>query len=118
MVGALFWRRSTKWAALASTLWVAAWILLQIIVAQRHLAPGATIWAAGTTKVLFLNAVGNLSFMGYTLVVPMVLGSTVLFALVSLISPAPSQRTIEKYFPRRGSQSSIGTSGYSVPAVR
>ena len=36
MVAALFWKRSSKWGALASTLWVAACLVGQLIVGHGH----------------------------------------------------------------------------------
>jgi hypothetical protein len=41
------------------------------------------------------------TFYGFLPVFPMVLGSAVLMILVSLLTPAPSRATIEKYFPPR-----------------
>ena len=65
MVAALFWKRSTKWGALASTLLVAAW-LIYFAVLQNTCHPGDVIWQAGqgkdAIKVLFLNHRGDVSF--------------------------------------------------------
>ena len=77
LVAALFWKRSTKWGALAVTLWTAA-----TTVVSGLLPPTFTIG-------------------GFLPVVPMVAGSSILMILVSLLTPAPSAATIERYFPSR-----------------
>ncbi len=77
LVAALFWRRSTKWGALAVTVWTAA-----TTVGSGLLPPTATVY-------------------GFMPVVPMVLGSCVLMVIVSLLTPAPSGTTIDRYFPAR-----------------
>jgi solute:Na+ symporter, SSS family len=77
LVAALFWRRSTKWGALAVTVWTAATTL-----ASGLLPPTATVF-------------------GFMPVVPMVLGSSLLMVIVSLLTPAPAGTTIDRYFPAR-----------------
>ena len=71
---ALFWRRSTKWGALAVTLWVA----FAVIYTSR--VPGALAW------------------YGLMPVVPMTIISCVLMVVVSLATPAPSAATVRAYF--------------------
>jgi hypothetical protein len=44
----------------------------------------------------------DLRFLGYMTVVPMVLGSALMMILVSLLTPPPSQTTLDRYFPRGG----------------
>ena len=70
LVAALFWKRSTKWGALAVTLWVAAAVIYTARV------PGALAW------------------YGLLPVVPMTLISCVLMVVVSLLTPRPSQATL------------------------
>jgi Na+/proline symporter len=95
MIAALFWKRSTKWAALANTLWVAGWVVFMVY-AESHYHPGQAILG----NLMFLNPAGKLTLgMGFTPVVPMTLGAAVLVWIVSLITPGPSRATIEKYFP-------------------
>ena len=77
LIGALFWRRSTKWGALAVVIWTAV-----TTIAQATMPPNATIY-------------------GFMPVVPMVLGSALLMVVVSLLTPAPSAATLERYFPAR-----------------
>jgi SSS family solute:Na+ symporter len=106
MIAALFWKRSTKYGALASTLWVAAWLALTWYL-QR--ATDLTAPKPGQPPLLVFPDLGHLferttaavTFYGFLPVFPMVLGSAVLMILVSLLTPAPSRATIEKYFPPR-----------------
>jgi len=73
LVSALFWKRSTKWGALAATLWVAAAVVYTARV------PGALAW------------------FGLLPVVPMTLISATLMAMVSLATPPPSAKTLARY---------------------
>lgn len=97
MVAALFWKRSTKWAALANTLWVAGWEIFMIYTGQ-HFHPNEIVWSLGGHHILFMSATGSLSFMSFTPVVPMTIGAAILVWVVSLITPAPSRATIDRYF--------------------
>src|SRR5205823_4557419 len=54
MIAALFWKRSTKWGALASTLFVAAAVTGFAVLQNTH-APGDVIWKVGSTPVLFMT---------------------------------------------------------------
>jgi Na+/proline symporter len=108
MIAALFWKRSTKWALLANTLWVAGWVMF-LVYAGQHYHPNDKILGS----IVTVNATGALSFMGFTSVVPMTLGAAILVVLVSLITPAPSRKTIERYFsfmdeaPRQASSTPV-----------
>jgi SSS family solute:Na+ symporter len=73
LVAALFWKRSTKWGALAVTLWV---IFAVIFNAQ---VPDALAW------------------FGFLPVVPMTVVSCVLMVLVSLLTRPPSAATLRRY---------------------
>ena len=73
LVAALFWKRSTKWGALAVTLWVAV----------------AVIYTSQVT--------GALAWYGLLPVVPMTLISCALMVVVSLVTPPPSAATVERY---------------------
>ncbi|MFM7320318.1 MAG: sodium:solute symporter [Armatimonadota bacterium] len=184
MLAALFWKRSTKWGALASGVWVvfgvlASWWLTSITDAKAKTyfappkprlgqgpggpggiqpagdrpgspagapsiaepappapgdaptpagpppgaiagtlgAPGAPESASGRPagpgpkpgpkppfevfpgNSWLLRGPNNVTVGGYLFVFPMVLGSALLMLLVSLATPAPSRKTIEKYFP-------------------
>ena len=73
LFAALFWKRSTKWGALA----VALWIACAVIYTAR--VPGALAW------------------YGLMPVVPMTIISCVLMIVVSLVTRPPSARTVERY---------------------
>ncbi len=73
LVAALFWKRSTKWGALAVTLWVAAAVIYTARV------PGALAW------------------FGLLPVVPMTLISVLLMIVVSIATPPPSPETLARY---------------------
>ena len=73
LVAALFWRRSTKWGALAVTVWVAGAVLYTARV------PGALAW------------------FGLLPVVPMTLISCALMVIVSLATKPPSRVTLQRY---------------------
>jgi SSS family solute:Na+ symporter len=105
MIAALFWKRSTKWGALAATVFTAACLVYFAVLQNSHQA-GDVIWQIGqgkeAIKVLFINPRGDVSFWnGFMTVVPMVFGSALLMLLVSMLTRPPSQKTIEKYFPAR-----------------
>jgi SSS family solute:Na+ symporter len=73
LVAALFWRRSTKWGALAVVLWVA----FAVIYTAR--TPGALAW------------------FGLMPVVPMTIVSALLMGAVSAVTPPPSAATVQRY---------------------
>ena len=111
MVAALFWKRSTKWGALAATLWVAfclsAQRILELKFADKVVVgkTGVVIWQVGDHAVLWLSKLGSLSVLGsfadgngFMPVVPMVLGSIICVIVASLLTTPPSRDTIEKYF--------------------
>ncbi len=121
MVAALFWKRSTKWGALAATLFVALSLAGNAALqgpAQKPPpppAPGAAkpaapakpkediIWKIGegpdATKILSRAPNGDLRFLNnYMTVVPMVIGSAILMIVFSLVTKPPSDETIAKYF--------------------
>ena len=102
MIAALFWKRSTKWGALAATLFTAACLIYFAFLQNTH-KPGDIIWQIGqgkeAIKVLFLNPRGDVMvWNGFMTVVPMVFGSALLTIIVSLLTRPPSQRTIDRYF--------------------
>jgi SSS family solute:Na+ symporter len=70
---ALFWKRSTKWGALAVALWVA----------------GAVSYTATTP--------GALAWFGLMPVVPMTLIAAVLMVVVSLLTRSPGRETLARY---------------------
>jgi solute:Na+ symporter, SSS family len=73
LVAALFWRRSTKWGALAVALWVSAAVIYNAVVP------------------------GGLAMFGFLAVVPMTVVSALLMIVVSLLTPPPSRETTARY---------------------
>ncbi|HWE01247.1 MAG TPA: sodium:solute symporter family protein [Tepidisphaeraceae bacterium] len=111
MIAALFWKRSTKFGALACTLWVAGWVIFLVYAEGfHHYRPEAVLWQMGTTKIVFMTAIGKLSFLNFSPVVPMTLGAAAVTVLASLITPAPSAATVARYFPDRKIGSNSGRS--------
>lgn len=102
LVAALFWKGSTRWGALASTLWVAAAVtavaVFQAVVVAPAPGPPVVVWRLFGLDALARTAGGTAVF-GFMPVVPMVLVSALLMVVVSALTPKPSQRTIAKYFP-------------------
>ncbi len=106
MLAALFWKRSTKYGALASTLWVAGWLIL--VWSLQRFSDGMAP-KPGQPSVLIFPALGhlferstaNVTLFGFLPVVPMVLGSAVCMVVVSLATRPPSLQTVEKYFPEK-----------------
>ncbi len=104
MIAALFWKRSTKYGALASTLWVAAWLALTWYL--QHISD-ALAPKPGQPPVLIFPGLGhlferttaNVTIFGFLPVVPMVFGSAACMVVASLLSRAPSRQTLERYFP-------------------
>jgi solute:Na+ symporter, SSS family len=101
LVAALFWKGSTKWGALAVTLWTAAAVIAVAVFQQAVPAPAPgpplAVWTIGGTEVLSRTPGGTAVF-GFMPVVPMVLGSAVLMWVVSLVTSKPKQTTIARYF--------------------
>ena len=101
LVAALFWRRSTKWGALAVALWTAAAVAAIAVFQSRVPAPipGRTVtaWAMGGVDVL-TRTPGGSAILGFMPVVPMVLVSAALMILVSLLTRRPGATTLGRYF--------------------
>jgi Na+/proline symporter len=103
-VAALFWRGSTKWGALASTLFVAFGVLGIAAVNANVPAPPpgqpTAVWSVAGQDVI-LRTAGGLSVLGFMPVVPMVLISSLLIVVVSWLTPRPGPATIARYFRDR-----------------
>lgn len=102
LIAALFWRGSTKWGALATTVWTIC-AVISVAVYQAIVpapAPGQTTvsWAIGGTEVL-ARTPGGTAVFGFMPVVPMVIISAVLMILFSKLTAKPAGDTLEKYFP-------------------
>jgi SSS family solute:Na+ symporter len=120
MIAALFWKRSTKWGALAATFFVAASLAGSAalqgpaprapLVLSGSAKPSAPVkpkedvlWKIGegpdAIKVLSRAPNGDVRFMGnYMTVVPMVAGSALLMIFFSLVTKPPTPQTISRYF--------------------
>src|SRR5207249_479669 len=55
MVAALFWKRSTKWGALAASIFVAVTLAGSAVLANTH-KPGEVLWQVGEHRVVYLTA--------------------------------------------------------------
>ena len=104
LIAALFWKGSTKWGALAVTVWTAATVIavavLQSIVPAPAPGPATILWAPGGVEVLSRTPGGTAVF-GFMPVVPMVIGSALLMIVVSLATSKPASSTLAKYFGGR-----------------
>jgi len=121
MIAALFWKRSTKYGALASTLWVAAWLVLtwylQSISDPTAPKPGQPpVLLFPGLGHLFERSTANVTVYCFLPVVPMVFGSAILMVLFSLITTPPSVATIARYFPRRSAESSGAPAPHTTTA--
>ncbi|MGE0703791.1 MAG: sodium:solute symporter [Vicinamibacterales bacterium] len=103
LVAALFWRRSTKWGALAAALWVAAAVVAVAVIQQTIPPPPpttpVTVLSAFGVDFVTRAAAGAL-VMGFLPVVPMTIISALLVIVVSLMtqSARPARGTLERYF--------------------
>jgi Na+/proline symporter len=101
LIAAIFWKGSTKWGALASTLWVAASVvavaLFQHFVPAPAPGPSVVFGTLGSWEVLSRTPGGTAVF-GFMPVVPMVIISALLMWTVSMATRKPTLATIAKYF--------------------
>ena len=97
---ALFWRRSTKWGALAVTLWaagaVAATAVFQAVVAAPPPGQSLAVVAVGGVDLISRTGTGT-AVLGYAPVMPMVVVSVALMWIVSVLTRPPSAATIARY---------------------
>jgi len=100
-VAALLWRGSSKWGALASTVWVAAAVTAVAVFQHAVPAPppgrSTLVLAVGGTEVL-ARTPGGTAVLGFLPVVPMVVVSALLMVAVSLLTPKPRPDTLKRYF--------------------
>ena len=104
LVAALFWKDSTRWGALASTVWTAAAVAAVAMIQTTIPAPppgsAVVVWAAGDTAIITRGAAGTF-VAGLLPVVPMTLISALLMVLVSLATKnfsKPGAATLARYF--------------------
>jgi SSS family solute:Na+ symporter len=106
LIAALFWKDSTRWGALATTLWTAA-AVVAVAVIQNSIPPPPpgseiTVWSLGDSSIVTRGATGTF-VMGLLPVVPMTLISGMLMIVVSLATrdfSKPGQATLARYFAR------------------
>ena len=104
LIAALFWKDSTRWGALATTLWTAA-AVVAVAVIQNSIPPPPpgseiTVWSLGDSSIVTRGATGTF-VMGLLPVVPMTLISAMLMIVVSLATrdfALPSEPTLRRYF--------------------
>lgn len=103
LVAALFWRRSTKWGALAATLWTAL-AVIWVAIFQSHVpapAPGQmTVCATLFGFDAVTRTPAGTAIFGFMPVVPMVCVSALLMIFVSLATRQPQEATLARYFAR------------------
>src|SRR5262249_54615116 len=98
LVGALFWKRSTKWGALASALWATASVVA-VAVFQSVVKTPKVVWSIGGVEALARTPAGTAVF-GLLPVAPMVIISSLLMIVVSLATKRPSEKAVSRYFLR------------------
>jgi SSS family solute:Na+ symporter len=102
LIAALFWKGSTKWGALASTVWTAG-AVVAVALFQHAVpapAPGPPIVVHTLFGAEFISRTpGGTAVFGFMPVVPMVIVSALLMIVVSLLTTKPKQTTLVKYFP-------------------
>ena len=104
LVAALFWKNSTRWGALASTIWTAA-AVAAVAVCQTLIPappPGAdvVVWSTSGVNVITRGASGTF-VLGLLPVVPMTLISAFLMMVVSMLTKGasvPRPATLARYF--------------------
>jgi solute:Na+ symporter, SSS family len=103
LVAALFWKRSTRWGALAATAWTAAAVLaiavLQSLVPAPPPGSAVSVLEIGGVDVVTRAAAGTM-VLGFLPVVPMTLVSALLMVTVSRWTPGsrPGAATLARYF--------------------
>jgi SSS family solute:Na+ symporter len=101
LVAALFWKGSTKWGALAVTIWTAAAVVAVAVFQSTVPAPApggnTVVWWLGGMEALARTPGGTAVFK-FMPVVPMVIVSSLLMYFVSLATKKPAQTTLAKYF--------------------
>lgn len=101
LVGALFWPGSTKWGALAVTLWTTAAVVA--VAAFQAMVPAPPpgevlgFWTVAGTDLVTRTA-GGTAVWGFMPVVPMTIVSAILMVVVSWLTPRPSAATLSRYF--------------------
>jgi SSS family solute:Na+ symporter len=102
LVAALFWKGSTKWGALAVTVWTAVAVVavavFQSMVPAPAPGPPTLIYSLAGYEIV-TRTPGGTAVLGFMPVVPMVIVASLLMIIVSLVTSKPRAATIQKYFP-------------------
>jgi SSS family solute:Na+ symporter len=102
LVAALFWKKSTKWGALAVALWTAATVAgiatLQSVIPAPPPGTPVTVWAIGGVDVITRITSGT-TVLGFLPVVPMTIVSALLMVIVSRVTAGslPAPATLARY---------------------
>ncbi|MDX2152269.1 MAG: sodium:solute symporter family protein [Bryobacteraceae bacterium] len=109
LAAALFWKRSTKWGALAVVVWTATAVVavaaFQAMVPAPPPGPPTVVWRAFGIDMLVRTAGGTAVLGGFMPVVPVTLLSAALMWSVSLLTQPPGKGTLARYFRQaRGSE--------------
>lgn len=100
LFAALFWKDSTKWGALAATLWTVC-AVISVALFQWAVAPPPggekVIWSVGGLPALSRTPGGTAVF-GLMPVVPMTMISAILMAVVSAFTAKPGAATLARHF--------------------
>jgi solute:Na+ symporter, SSS family len=101
LVAALFWKRSTKWGALASAVWCAVSVIavaiFPFLIPAPAPGPPIVVWSIGGIEVL-ARTPGGTAVFGLMPVVPMTIISALLLCVFSLATRRPSEASIDRYF--------------------
>jgi Na+/proline symporter len=107
MLAGLFWKRSTKWGAFWAGLFVAASLIATGIVEHLYALPKGTppkevviahFSILGQHALRLAPGSGRLFIFGLMPVVWMVIGSAVVVCIASMLTKAPSDATLRRYF--------------------
>jgi SSS family solute:Na+ symporter len=97
---AIFWKRSTKWGALAVALWAAgsviATAIFQAVVAAPPPGQSLSVVSIAGLDVISRTGTGT-AVLGFAPVMPMVIVSVLLMWIVSMMTSPPSAVTIRRY---------------------
>ena len=101
LVAALFWRRSTKWGALACAVWTALAVMTVAWIQQTippPNGPAVPVWTVADMNIVTRAAQGAL-VLGFLPVVPMTIVSALLMFVVSRLTPraVPDDATLGRY---------------------
>jgi SSS family solute:Na+ symporter len=108
LIAALFWRKSTKWGALAVALWVACAVAGIAVFQAQFPEPGTYFGFLDRTPA-------GTTIFGYLPVVPMTLISALLMWAVSTVTPKPAAPTLMRYFESGKSDAEVSSAQRQTP---